>query len=345
MWRRVIRSASTRRSSPRARWSSSPASRHLPRAQAMAAGVGRQNPGTMTAIMGLSLDDAREVCEVAGRGDTLAVANENGPKQTVLSGSLAAITRAEELARSRGAKAVRLQVAGAFHSPLMAPAVQPVREAHLAHPFRGTGVSRHPQRERQGDDAPARPSRPAVPPPGVARPLGSTMRAMADMGVGVVIEAGPGDVLGKLARRALPDAIVRSVGSPAQVAEVATVLRDAARCAERGGMSMAEGAARPLADASSQGVGESGGLAFRLVVSPAAGRMRHLPPVRFEDGVEYVTAGQPVAVIEQGSSSVEVRAPVDARVSGSSCATASPSCTANRSSGWTSPRRSSGGER
>ncbi len=78
---------------------------------------------------------------------------------------------------------------------------------------------------------------------------------------------------------------------------------------------MAEGAARPLADAS-HAVGESGGLAFRLVVSPAAGRMRHLPPVRFEDGVEYVTAGQPVAVIEQGSSSVEVRAPIDARVSG-----------------------------
>jgi len=81
-------------------------------------------------------------------------------------------------------------------------------------------------------------------------------------------------------------------------------------------MSTAEGAARPITEASSHAVGESGGLAFRLVVSPAAGRMRHLPPVRFEDGVEYVTAGQPVAVIEQGSSSVEVRAPVDARVSG-----------------------------
>ena len=52
------------------------------------------------------------------------------------------------------------------------------------------------------------------------------MRAMADMGVGVVIEAGPGEVLGKLARRALPEAIVRSVGSPAQMAEVAALLRD-----------------------------------------------------------------------------------------------------------------------
>jgi biotin carboxyl carrier protein len=44
--------------------------------------------------------------------------------------------------------------------------------------------------------------------------------------------------------------------------------------------------------------------------------MRHLPPVRFEDGVEWVAAGQAVAIIEQGNSSVEVRAPIDARVAG-----------------------------
>ena len=111
-------------------------------------------------------------------------------------------------------------------------------------------------------------------------------------------------------------------------------------------MSMAEGAARPLADASSQGVGESGGLAFRLVVSPAAGRMRHLPPVRFEDGVEYVTAGQPVAVIEQGSSSVEVRSPVDARVSGILVRDGEP-VMPGQPLVWLDevPRRSSGGER
>src|SRR5438876_2719789 len=88
-----------------------------------------ENPGAMTAIVGLSLREAMEVCEVAGRGDVLAVANENSPKQTVLSGSLTAVERAEELARSRGGKAIRLSVAGAFHSPLMSSAVQPVREA------------------------------------------------------------------------------------------------------------------------------------------------------------------------------------------------------------------------
>ena len=71
-----------------------------------------ENPGAMTAVLGLSLAEARDVCEVAGRGDVLAVANENGSKQVVLSGSMTAVERAEELARSRGGRTVRLPVAG-----------------------------------------------------------------------------------------------------------------------------------------------------------------------------------------------------------------------------------------
>jgi biotin carboxyl carrier protein len=64
-------------------------------------------------------------------------------------------------------------------------------------------------------------------------------------------------------------------------------------------------------------MGEAGGgFGFRLLVSPAAGRVRHLPPVRFDGGVELVSRDQVVAVIEQGSTSVEVRAPVEARVAG-----------------------------
>ena len=76
-----------------------------------------ENPGAMTAVLGLSLAEARDVCEVAGRGDVLAVANENGSKQVVLSGSMTAVERAEELARSRGGRTVRLQVAGRSLSP------------------------------------------------------------------------------------------------------------------------------------------------------------------------------------------------------------------------------------
>jgi [acyl-carrier-protein] S-malonyltransferase len=193
-----------------------------------------QNPGAMTALIGMSSEEAREVCRVAGRGDVLAVANENGAKQIVLSGSVTAIERAEELARGQGAKAVRLPVAGAFHSPLMESAIQPVRQAISRMDF-------------------SRPSFPIVPngsgepttSPLVLRDLLSrhlispvrwdaTMRSMADMGVTWFIEAGPGEVLGKLARRAAPDAQVRSVGSPAEAVTVAEELRQHAVVPEAG---------------------------------------------------------------------------------------------------------------
>jgi biotin carboxyl carrier protein len=63
-------------------------------------------------------------------------------------------------------------------------------------------------------------------------------------------------------------------------------------------------------------MGEAGGLGFRLVVAPVAGRIRHLPPVRFAEGDEWVSAGQPVAFVEQGSVAIEVCSPIEARVAG-----------------------------
>src|SRR5437867_10345332 len=60
----------------------------MTRAGAMAR-ASNEKPGAMTALIGMSPEQAREVCDVAGRGDVLAVANENAAKQTVLSGSVA----------------------------------------------------------------------------------------------------------------------------------------------------------------------------------------------------------------------------------------------------------------
>jgi [acyl-carrier-protein] S-malonyltransferase len=186
------------------------------------------NPGGMTALIGLTLEEARDVCEVAGRGDVLAVANENGPKQTVLSGSIAAIERAEELARGRGAKAVRLQVAGAFHSPLMDPAVQPVREAI-------SRINFHPPQFPIIPNASGKPTeQPLALRDLLSRHLSSavkwdaSLRSMSDMGITVFLEAGPGDVLAKLARRAVPGADIRSVGSPGEARAVAEAIRQPA---------------------------------------------------------------------------------------------------------------------
>ena len=184
-----------------------------------------RNPGGMTALVGMSLEEAREVCEVAGRGDVLAVANENGPRQIVLSGSMPAVERAEELARSAGGKALRLQVAGAFHSPLMDAAIQPVRDA----------ISRIEFREPEFPVVPNASGKPTNQPlvlrDLLSRHLASpvrwdaSMRSMVEMGIGWFVEAGPGEVLGKLARRAAPGGTVRTVGTPSQARGVAEELR------------------------------------------------------------------------------------------------------------------------
>ncbi len=178
-------------------------------------------PGTMTALIGLTLDEANEVCEVAGRGDILEVANENAPKQIVLSGSVQAIEYAEELARSRGAKAVRLKVAGAFHSPLMRPALARVREAISELEFHTPDFPVVP-------NASGRPtSEPSALRDLLSRHLVSPVRwdrsltAMADAGIGTFVEAGPGDVLTKLTRRCIEGATAVAIGSPAEAVSFA----------------------------------------------------------------------------------------------------------------------------
>lgn len=195
------------------------------RAEAMAK-ASDQNPGGMTALIGISPEDAREICEVAGRGDVLTVANENAPKQIVLSGSIPAVERAEVLARGRGGKSVRLPVAGAFHSPLMQPAVQPVREAISRIQFQAPAFAVVP-------NASGKPTtQPLVLRDLLARHLISpvlwsrSIEAMSRSGIEWFVEAGPGDVLGKLARRIVPGATVRFVGSPQDARTVATELRE-----------------------------------------------------------------------------------------------------------------------
>jgi [acyl-carrier-protein] S-malonyltransferase len=180
--------------------------------------------GAMTAIIGLSPDDAAEVCHVAGRGDVLEVANENAPKQIVLSGSLVAIERAEEAARSKGAKAIRLRVAGAFHSPLMRPALDRVREATSRLEFRQPTIAVVPNASGRPTTEPSALrdllSRHLVSPVRWER----SVRALADAGVTAFVEAGPGDVLSKLAKRIVPGAAVMAARTPEEAAQVAQTL-------------------------------------------------------------------------------------------------------------------------
>jgi [acyl-carrier-protein] S-malonyltransferase len=92
--------------------------------------AGLERPGAMAAVLGLQRAAVEAVCAEAAAAGVVVPANLNAPGQVVISGEVAAVERACELARARGARrAIRLEVSGAFHSPLMESAAQGLAEA------------------------------------------------------------------------------------------------------------------------------------------------------------------------------------------------------------------------
>ena len=87
--------------------------------------MGEARNGSMLALVGATLEDAEAIAADTG----VTVANDNAPGQIILSGDRDKLAVAEEVARARGKRALPLDVAGAFHSPSMAPAVEPFRAA------------------------------------------------------------------------------------------------------------------------------------------------------------------------------------------------------------------------
>lgn len=79
--------------------------------------------GGMAAVLALPIEKVLEACEEAAQGEVCCAANLNSPDQTVISGSKAAVERAAELAKQKGAKrAIMLPVSAPFHCALMQPA-------------------------------------------------------------------------------------------------------------------------------------------------------------------------------------------------------------------------------
>ena len=92
--------------------------------------TGVQVPGAMAAILGDLQRPIEEICREASAKGICVPANYNNTEQIVISGEVAAVEAAMELAKAAGAKrAVRLGVSGAFHSPLMKPAEQGLKAA------------------------------------------------------------------------------------------------------------------------------------------------------------------------------------------------------------------------
>ena len=86
--------------------------------------------GAMAALLGLSFDEAAAVAKEAAQGQVCQAANDNGAGQVVVSGNKAAVERAVEIAKTKGAKrAMLLPVSAPFHCALMQPAANVMREA------------------------------------------------------------------------------------------------------------------------------------------------------------------------------------------------------------------------
>jgi [acyl-carrier-protein] S-malonyltransferase len=177
--------------------------------------------GAMAALIGLEFDAASAVAAEAAQGEVCQAANDNGAGQVVVSGNKAAVERAVEIARAKGAKrAMLLPVSAPFHCALMQPAADVMAEA-LAR------VSVRPPTVPLVANVLAKPTEdPAEIVRSLIAQVTGTVRwresvvYMAGAGVTKFYEVGAGKVLSGLIRRLAEGAVVTAIGNPEDVAAV-----------------------------------------------------------------------------------------------------------------------------
>jgi [acyl-carrier-protein] S-malonyltransferase len=181
--------------------------------------------GAMAALMGLDLDTVHDVARKAADSDVCQVANDNAPGQVVISGSKAAVDRAVELARERGARrSVLLPVSAPFHCELMQPAADRMAEALGEVTFKAPNVPvvvnvlarpvTEPDELRQ---------RLVEQVTGTVR-WRETVEFMAGEGITRLYEIGAGKVLSGLARRISRDIDTKSIGTAEDIAAAGEAL-------------------------------------------------------------------------------------------------------------------------
>ena len=182
--------------------------------------AGRLRPGMMTAVLGMEDEAVEALCEEASDPpETVVVpANFNSAGQVVISGDLDAIDRASELAPARGAKrVVRLDVSGAFHSPLMKPAEEGLHARLRSVEFHRPRFPVYSNVDAlpvcDADSAKERLMRQLTSPVRWA----ASVSAMLENGAGRFVEVGPGNVLTGLNRRNARGIESLSIGEPDQV--------------------------------------------------------------------------------------------------------------------------------
>jgi len=181
--------------------------------------------GAMAALLGADIGLAQKIADAAAQGEVCAIANDNDPSQVVISGHKGAIDRAIELARDMGAKrAIPLPVSAPFHSPLMKPAAERLRErlATVAIAAPRIPVIDNIDVRSETDPAAIRDAlyRQAY---GPVR-WEETVKAIRARGIAAILECGPGKVLSNLTRRIDAGAESASVHDPESLAAARALL-------------------------------------------------------------------------------------------------------------------------
>ena len=200
------------------------------RAQAMQEAV-PVGTGAMAAILGLDAQKVVDGCAEAvctfgtNSGEVVEAVNFNDPVQTVIAGSKAAVEKACEVLKARGAKrALPLPVSAPFHSSLMKPAAERLQRQLAATAFAAPRIPVVNNIEAKVESDPDR-IRAAL----YQQAFGPVrwvdcVRAIAGLGVSAIVECGPGKVLAGMTKRIAPDLASAAMYDPATLAEVKELL-------------------------------------------------------------------------------------------------------------------------
>ena len=196
------------------------------RAQAMQEAV-PVGVGAMAAILGMDAEAVRVGCaEVAATtGEAVEAVNFNDPKQTVIAGTKAGVEKACEALKAKGAKrALPLPVSAPFHSSLMKPAAERLRDRLSATPFAAPRIDVVNNIDVAVETDPA-----AIRDALYRQAFGpvrwvETVQAIRARGVTHIIECGPGKVLAGMVKRIDADAVAATLLDPSSLADVKGLL-------------------------------------------------------------------------------------------------------------------------
>ncbi len=184
--------------------------------------------GGMAALLGVELEQAHEICAAAApvpvaegeraRNEVIAVANDNGGGQVVISGAAGAVARAIDIAKARGVKrAMPLPVSAPFHCSLMRPAADAMAEALERATIKAPSVPLIANVTAAKATMPDQIRALLVEQVTATVRWRESVQAMGAIGVDSFVELGAGRVLSGLGKRIAPDAASRSAGSPDEI--------------------------------------------------------------------------------------------------------------------------------